>query len=108
LSASGLTPISEIDKVLHAERTVKGGKKVTYEEELEALPSGTMIGADGAAYLLWGKRLWQGSFTGYREVEEPPPPCKRVQVLTPASIVRMFRRGFQPELHDSARKAVAR
>src|SRR4029434_7626708 len=54
--------IAHIDKILHTERVLKGGVKVTYEVELGTLPDGTMIELGGAAYLMWGKRLWQWSF----------------------------------------------
>jgi hypothetical protein len=102
LIASLIPPISEIDKVLHAERVLKGGKKVASEAELGTLPDGTMVEVDGVAYLLWGKLLLQWSFTGYVGAEELPPLRRRVQVLTPASIVQVFRGGFRPEVHESA------
>jgi hypothetical protein len=104
--ASFTTLISEVDKVLHTERIRKEEKRILYEEELGALPDGTMIAADGAAYLLWGKRLLRWSFTGYREVEELLPSRRSVQILTPTSIVQMFRDGFRPGVHESAREAI--
>src|SRR5215470_5625755 len=42
-----LTPVTsrvtEIDKILHTERTRRGGGKVTYEEELADVPDGALI-----------------------------------------------------------------
>jgi hypothetical protein len=66
-----------------------------------------MVEVDGAAYLIWQKLLLQWSFAAYTEVEEPHPLRQRVQVLTPASIVRMLSGGFRPEVHASAREVIA-
>ena len=103
--ASPDPPISTIDSIIHAERMLRGGKKVTYEAELGALPDGTMVEVDGTAHLIWQKLLLKWSFAGYTEVEELLP--RRVQVLTPASIVRILSGGFRPQVHESARKVIA-
>jgi len=103
-SVSPVPPISAIDKVLHAERVRRGGAKVTYEAELGTLSDGTMVEIADTAYLIWGKRLLQWSFASYTEIEEPYPLQRRVQVLTPASIVRVFSNGFRPEVHESAQR----
>ncbi|MGE0824024.1 MAG: hypothetical protein AB7G75_14460 [Candidatus Binatia bacterium] len=98
-----VTPrISAIDTILHSERTQRGGKKVTYEEALSALPEGTMIELGAGAYLLWNQKLLRWSFSGYSPSDTPRPSQNRVRVLTPASIVRTFRNGFRPEVHESA------
>jgi hypothetical protein len=103
LAAPSATPlITEIDAILHAERARKGGGKVTYEEELKNIPDGAMIELDAAAYLIWGRQLLKWSFHGYTREEAPRPPAQRVRVLTPASVVQMFRRGFRPDVHESA------
>ena len=94
--------VTEIDTILHTERTRRGGKKVTYEEELPALPDGTMIEIDGRAYLLWNRQLLTWSFSGYSQNHTPQLSSQRVRVLTPASIVQMFRFGFRPEVHETA------
>lgn len=107
LIKSSTPPIAEIDRVLHTERAHAGGRKKFYEEELGALPDGTMIDVQGVAYLLWGERLLRWSFAGYTGVGDPLPPRQPVQVLTPASVVQTFRAGFRPEVHDSARAALA-
>jgi hypothetical protein len=91
--------IIEIDKVLHKERTRKGGGKVTYEEKLSALPDGAMVELGAGAYLLWNRQVLQWSFAGYTVSEIPRFSLQRVRVLTPASIVRMFRSGFRPDVH---------
>jgi hypothetical protein len=93
--------ITEIDNVLHRERTRRGGGKVTYEETLPTLPDGVMVEIDGVAYLVWRQQLLQWSFAGYAQSETSWRPEQIVRVLTPASIVRMFRDGFRPEVHKS-------
>lgn len=99
---SSATPrIAEIDTLLHTERARRGGGKVTYEEELSALPDGTMIELDAVAYLVWRTRLQRWSFNGYSRDEAPWLSEGTVRVLTPASIVRTFRTGFRPAVHDS-------
>jgi hypothetical protein len=100
---SSATPlVTEIDKILHAERTRRGGGKVTYEEALQAVPDGTMIELDAVAHLIWGRQLLRWSFHGYSQGETMPLSQQSVHVLTPASIVRMFRNGFRPDVHESA------
>jgi len=101
--ASSAPPISAIDSIMHAERVRKGGEKVTSEAELSSLPDGTMVEVDGAAYLLWEKSLLKWSFAGYTASEGVRSMQRRVRVLTPASIVRVFRHGFRPEVHESTR-----
>jgi len=94
--------IAEIDNILHAERARRGGGKVTFEEELSALPDGAMIELDGAAHLIWRRQLLKWSFNGYSPGETPRPSQRTVRVLTPASIVRTFRNGFRPDVHEGA------
>jgi len=102
LTSSATPRVTEIDKILHAERTRRGGGKITYEEELAGVPDGAMIELDAAAYLIWGRQLLKWSFHGYSQGEPMRLSQQRVHVLTPASIVRMFRTGFRPDVHDSA------
>lgn len=94
-------PSKEIDKILQCER-VAGGEKKTYEAVLDSLPDGTMIEQNGKAYLVWRGRLYQWSFAGYAVDNVKRTPEKSVHVLTPESIVRMYARGFIPQVHVSA------
>src|SRR5262245_18106504 len=103
--APAAPPIEAIESILHGERGLRGGKKVTYAADLDALPDGTMVEVDGAAYLIWQKRLLRWSFAGYTGVERLPR--RRVQVLTPTSVVRIMSGGFRPEVHESVRHATA-
>lgn len=95
-------PIAAIDERLHAERAASGGQKVTFQTELQAIPPGTMIELDGAAYLYWARRLHQWSPEGYSPSRIMTTPTMRVTVLTPASIVKVLRLGFVPQVHPSA------
>jgi hypothetical protein len=100
--SSAAPRIAEIDNVLHAERIRKGGGKVTYEEEWQALPDGAMIELNATAYMVWRQRLLTWSFDGYLRDEIPYPVQRTVHVLTPASVIRTFRNGFLPNVHASA------
>ena len=94
--------IHEIDHILHTERAQKDGRKVTYEEALNALPDGAMIELDVVTHVVWRQQLLKWSFSGYEQSETPWRSIQNVHVLTPASIVRMFCEGFQPDIHESA------
>ena len=94
--------ITEIDKVLHAERARRGGGKVTFEALLAELPPGAFIEVDGEAFLVWRGGLLRWSFDGYSGGQSLPASSTRVRVLTPASVVRVFRSGFVPGVHASA------
>lgn len=99
-AADGNTPISEIDKVLHAERAIPGGGKVEFSSTLNALPPGTMFEYDDAAYLVWSGAVHHWWFDGYTP-SSMEVGTQEVNVLTPASVVRMFRNEFIPSVHAS-------
>ena len=94
--------IAEIDAALHLERVKAARGKRTFRASLADLPVGTMIEHTGNPYLLWrsGPLLW--SPRGYEAGSATPPPDVVVDVLTPASIVAIFRKGFLPQVHPSA------
>lgn len=87
------SPIAEVDRQLHAER-LHGKEKRTYEAPLRTLPSGTFLEHHGEALLVWDGRLLQWSPEGYRPYSGRRPD--QAAVLTPASVVRTFARGFKP------------
>lgn len=95
-------PVSTIDKQLHSERAVRGGKKLTYSGEFKSLPSGAFIERDGIACLYWQGRLLKWSPSGYVEDYSLPHQDELVTILTPQSIVWMFQNGFTPQVHESA------
>lgn len=106
LTNLGETPkhlsVRQIDARLHQERAIRGGGKVVYEERLDALPSGTFVLIDGAPHLLWERRLYLWTHDGYRSPRGLGNGSRKISVLTPASVVAAFRRGFRPQAHESA------
>lgn len=101
LAISSSVSITQIDKQLHAERAIRGGGKVTFETAFENIPEGTLMEVNGSAYLLWNGHLHQWTANGYRPYSLKPLPADPVKVLTPQSIVRMYRQGFRPQVHES-------
>ena len=68
---------------------------------MENVPDGAIVELDTVAYLRWQGRLLQWSFHGYTQSEMLHLATRRVRVLTPASIVQMFRCGFRPDVYES-------
>ncbi len=100
--ASRLGPANAdtMDAVLHAER-LSNGKKVTYRDEIANLPDGTYVALDGEAWLLWNGELHAWSDGGYAQ-RRSPPLRQTVDVITPRSIVKVFRAGYRPGVHPTA------
>lgn len=94
--------VTRIDARLHVERVARGGGKATWREQLGHLPMGTFVVLDGAPCLLWRGRLYPWSHQGYGNPLVSFGPEEHVRVLTPQSIVAMFRNGFQPQVDASA------
>jgi hypothetical protein len=92
----------EIDKILHSDRVLDDKRKRTFVANFGSLPQGTFIEIDRKAILLWGGKLLEWSFDGYRPFNSSFSPSLSVAVLTPASVVRMFTSGFTPQVHVSA------
>lgn len=93
--------ISDIDKVLHAERIDRSGAKKTFEAPLSSLPKGTFVEIGGEAFLIGRRGLALWSFWGYSVARVQTIPSTSVRVLTPESIVRTLAVGFQPAVHQS-------
>ena len=91
----------EMDLELHPARIDKR-KKVTYETPLRLLPDGCFVQIVGDAYLVLGDALLLWTPGGYAR-REARPQGSVVTVLTPRPIVRSFREGYQPEIHESLR-----
>ncbi|TAN05705.1 MAG: hypothetical protein EPN38_10760 [Rhodanobacteraceae bacterium] len=89
-----------IDARLHAERVAGGGGKRAWPAACCELPAGTFVRWNGGPCLAWRGRLYPWSHWGY--AEPLPLPAAVVEVLTPPSIVAVFRSGFRPQVHDSA------
>jgi len=95
------TLMPAIDRVLHAERSVPGGRKATFDAPLVELPTGAMFEYEEAPYLVADAGYLPWSFEGYGE-PKVLHAATVVKVLTPRSIVRTFAAGFAPMVHKSA------
>lgn len=100
-SAPARLPIKAIDKGLHAERVRPDKTKQTYLAAVADLPVGTFFALAGQARLVWAGGPLTWSFHGYTRGDTVAPETQ-VEVLTPRSIVQLFRAGFRPEVHESA------
>ena len=94
--------MAAIDTVLHRERIDRKGQKVTYEDYAINVGRGAFIELGGKYYLKWGNGFYQWSPGGYTSVIAIPHN-QLLKVLTPKSIVRCFKDGFCPQVHDSTR-----
>jgi hypothetical protein len=97
--------VSEIDNVLHSERTTHAGGKRSFDARLSELPLGAMFEHEGLAYLLDARGCLQWSFGGYGS-PKAIDTATTVKLLTPPSIVRVFANGFAPLVHHSASGSV--
>lgn len=88
-----------IDRVLHAHRIARGGRKVTFDSPVSDLPDGTMATADNGVVLLWQNRQFDWSADGYRPRQYPLTGI--VTVLTPKPIIDLFAAGFAPAVHPT-------
>jgi hypothetical protein len=89
-----------IDRVLHAERLNRKGRKKTYRAALSSLPDGTMVEHAGAPHLIWRGELRPWSFGGYGPGVDAAADVE-VDVLTPLSIVGAIREGFVPQVANA-------
>lgn len=95
-------PLSQLDRQLHAERAAKTKPptKVTFAAPVSDLPFGALVEWAGDAWLVGDtKALRRWSFDGYGEPVSAP--AEAVNVLTPASVVKTFGRGFRPRVHPT-------
>jgi len=92
---------TQIDARLHLERVARDGSKITYRERFGRLPFGTFIVLEGVACLIWRGKLFPWSHWGYGQRRQVLASTQQVSVLTPASIVAMFRQGFEPQVDES-------
>jgi hypothetical protein len=91
------TTIKEIDDILHQERMDDNNTKVTYEENVDAIPNGTFVLIDNKPYLVFGKNIYLWTPFGY-EKGMALPNVEKLTVLTPRSIVNTFRAGYLPQI----------
>jgi hypothetical protein len=90
----------DIDRVLHQERRLAGGARVTYPAPLRELPDGVFIARDGESWLVHGGGLLRWTPAGYSDrIDLFDGPAA---VLTPRATVAAIRAGYRPLLHPSA------
>jgi hypothetical protein len=104
----GEVPAGEMDAVLHGERLDGRRRKRTYTAALGELPDGAMVEVEGGFYLVQGDELVCWSFGGYLEDRLTLDPAEPVEVLTPFAIVATIAAGYEPRIHESGRRDVAR
>jgi len=90
---------SDISRILHQER-IKKKEKRTFKANLKELPEGSIFSVNGSACIMFAGRAHLWSFEGYRPADSLNLPDE-VDVLTPKSIVKVFKRGLMPKIHDS-------
>jgi hypothetical protein len=91
----------EMDAALHAERTDRSRRKLSYRAHVTELPDGVMVRLGGEPGLLLGSRVYPWSFRGYGAPVQAGPDGP-VEMLTPPSIVAAITAGYQPLVHHSA------
>jgi hypothetical protein len=94
------TSIEAIDKILHYERMNDDGSKKMYETNIRSLPDGAFISIDNNPYLIANDHIYLWSPAEYTK-KQPLPGKDEVNVLTPRSIVNMFRAGYLPHMNIS-------
>ncbi len=95
--------IGVLDRQLHIERAMRGGKQVTHRAKMRNLPDGVFLELDDKAVLKWQGYLYTWSHHGYVEQHPISASPSEVQVLTPESVVAVFLEGLDVEVHGSAR-----
>ena len=91
-----------MDAALHAERTDRSRRKLSYRAHIADLPDGVMLRFGGEPGLLLGGQVHPWSFRGYGAPSPFTAGSLEVEVLTPPSIVAVITAGYQPLVHHSA------
>lgn len=98
---TGRVTAKHMDRILHDERLGPGGTKRVYQWRVGDLPAGSIVRLDGQPHLVTGRELRLWTPEGYLGAVRVDPDTV-VEVLTPPSIVALFRLGLQPRLHPTA------
>jgi hypothetical protein len=101
---NGAPSADEMDEVIHHER-IDGRAKRRRRMALDTLPDGAMIALPGVrgddAYAVRGATLLRWTPSGYRGAIRRPSNGS-ADMLTPPSIVKVLKAGFEPRWHASA------
>lgn len=101
-TATGIRPKApQMDKALHPARVRRDRSKVTYFENFAVVPTGAFIQWQGVPHLVDAHQLYPYTPKGYGDAV-PRPQCGKVEVLTPAPIVKVLTAGYVPQRHPSA------
>jgi hypothetical protein len=94
LALPGKPSADDIDRVLHEERRLADGARVTYPAPLRELPDGVFVARDGESWLVHDGGLHRWTPAGYAErIDQFDGPAA---VLTPRSTVAAIRAGYRP------------
>jgi len=102
LDIVGATGADEIDERLHRER-LDGAERRLRPATVDELPDGAFVLQADQPWLVLGGRLRRWTPAGYSE--RIAPSDRRVQAITPPSLVELLRTGWEPSvplLHPSA------
>jgi hypothetical protein len=87
----------DVDRVLHGERRLVGGARVTYPALLSELPDGVFIAHDDEFWLVSDGGLHRWTPAGYADrIDQFDGPAA---VLTPRATVAAIRAGYRPLVH---------
>ncbi|HEX8109280.1 MAG TPA: hypothetical protein VF516_16220 [Kofleriaceae bacterium] len=102
LDLVGASGADEIDERLHRERLAGAGRRLRPAAPDE-LPDGAFVLHDGEPWLVLGAHLLRWTPSGY--TARVPRSGRRVETITPASLLAVLRAGWEPVvplLHPSA------
>jgi hypothetical protein len=94
-----LPAADQIDEVLHGERMLSGGNRVTWPADGATLPDGVFVQRQGEAWLVAAGTLRRWTPDGY--ADRLPLPGGQLAVLTPRSAVAAINAGYRPLLHPT-------
>ncbi len=97
-----LPGVDAMDRRLHDERTI-GRQKRTARADIADLPDGAFVTEGGRAWLVREDALLAWSPSGYQE-RRVRPARGEVELLTPPTVVEIFRAGYRPHIHPSAER----
>ena len=104
LDAVDATGADEIDERLHRERLDGHGRRL-HAASFDDLPDGAFVLHDAEPWLVRSGALLRWTPAGYGERTRIAPAGRRVRTITPPSLVRLLRTGWEPAvplLHPSA------
>jgi hypothetical protein len=93
----------DMDAALATQRRGLKGVKLTWNCALADLPDGTFVRIDNCQYVISDRGLLAWSSSGYA-ASKTFDPGSVVEVLTPPSITRILRQGYDPVWHPTANR----